>query len=438
MSETDTKQTERAKTTLSVWPVIALSLVPLIMVLGNSMLIPILPTMQEQLHISKLQVSLVITLFSVPAGIIIPFAGYLSDRYGRKNVIIPSLVLYALGGLVAGLSAWLSKNPYWMIMLGRVLQGAGAAGTAPITMALISDIFRGDQRSKVLGINEAANGLGKVLSPILGVLVAMIVWYAAFFTFPILCSLSVLLLWFLIKEPAMQGEPQPFSQYMQTLKIIFKREWKWLLTAYFAGACALFILFGVLFYLSQLLEEQYRIDGIPKGGILAVPLLAMASTSYITGIKIKKRFGLMKWLVVTGFFLLAGSLASAAFFRNPYVLLFFLVISGIGTGLTLPCLNTLITSAVSKEERGIVTSFYGAVRFFGVAFGPPIFTWLIDVSRVFMFLTVSGLALLVGLLSMWLIRPRSPNKGGTDQPRKQPDHIVMGKRRVFGRIRARV
>lgn len=391
---------------LSFWPIVALSLVPLIMVLGNSMLIPILPTMQDKLHISKFQTSLVITLFSVPAGLIIPLAGYLSDRYGRKIVIIPSLVLYALGGLVAGLSAWLLKNPFGFILLGRIIQGAGAAGTAPITMALISDLYKGAQRSKILGINEASNGLGKVLSPILGVLVAFIAWYAAFFVFPILCALAIVLLWFLVKEPKKETNHQPLSQYMKTLKTIFKREWKWLLTAYMAGANALFILFGVLFYLSQLLEDQYKIDGIPKGGILAIPLLAMASTSFITGAKIRKQVKLMKWLIVIGFFLLAVSLFSAAFFQNPHVLLSFLILSGIGTGLTLPCLNTFITSAVSKEERGIVTSLYGAVRFFGVAFGPPIFTWLISISRGFMFLSVASLAFLVGLLSMWLIRPR--------------------------------
>jgi ACDE family multidrug resistance protein len=438
MSDPKARAIEKNNANGFLWPVIALSLVPLIMVLGNSMLIPILPTMQTKLGISKFQVSLVITLFSVPAGIIIPLAGYLSDRFGRKVVIIPSLILYALGGLIAGLAAWLLKNPYWLIMLGRMVQGAGAAGTAPITMALISDIYKGEERSKVLGINEAANGLGKVLSPILGVLIAMIVWYAAFFAFPIVCTLSAVLLWLLVKEPPRKNDPQPFSSYMRTLKTIFKREWKWLLTAYFAGASALFILFGVLFYLSQLLEEQYRIDGIPKGGILAVPLLAMAITSYVTGAKIKKRFGLMKWLVVIGFFLLSGSLTSAAFFRNPYVLLGFLVVAGISTGLTLPCLNTWITSAVSKEERGIVTSFYGAVRFFGVAFGPPIFTWLIEVSRLFMFLTVAGLAFLVGLLSLWLIRPQNPQKGGGGESGEPSPRVVMGQRRVFGKVRARV
>src|ERR1700730_7849741 len=129
--------TTSSKQSLPWLQIIVLSSIPLIMVLGNSMLIPVLPEMQHALHVSKFQASLVITLFSVPAGLIIPLTGYLSDQYGRKRIIIPSLIIYGIGGLLAGLSAWLLKNPYMFIMIGRIIQGLGAAGTAPITMALI-------------------------------------------------------------------------------------------------------------------------------------------------------------------------------------------------------------------------------------------------------------------------------------------------------------
>lgn len=410
-------QSAAGSSKVSLLPLIALSSVPLIMVLGNSMLIPILPTMQQELHISKFQASLVITLFSVPAGLIIPFAGFFSDRYNRKIVMIPALILYALGGLIAGLAAMLMDNSYAWIMAGRVMQGIGAAGTAPIAMALAGDIFKGGARSKALGLIEASNGLGKVLSPILGVLIAFIVWYAAFFAFPVLCILSALALWFFIKEPKKQGESRKVSEYIGSLKQIFKKEWQWLVTAYFAGASALFILFGVLFYLSQILEDQYKIDGLLKGAILAVPLLAMSTTSYVTGAKIKKKKYLMKMLIITGMLMVAGPLAIAAFFTNPYVLLALLVITGIGTGLVLPCLNMLITSAVSMEERGIVTSLYGSVRFLGVAIGPPVFTWLMETSRIMMFLSIASLALLSAVLSIFFIKvakdpkPKPPAPG---------------------------
>ena len=93
----------------------ALAGVPLIMVLGNSMLIPVLPKMKSTLDITQFQVSLVITLFSVPAGLAIPFAGFLSDRISRKKIIVPALILYGLGGVVALLGIWLMENPTMLL-----------------------------------------------------------------------------------------------------------------------------------------------------------------------------------------------------------------------------------------------------------------------------------------------------------------------------------
>lgn len=130
----------------------ALAGVPFIMVLGNSMLIPVLPDIRNALNLTSVQVSLLITLFSVPAGLIIPLAGLLSDRYGRKIVIISGLFLYGLGGVIAAASSVLmGQMAFSGILAGRILQGLGAAGTAPIAMALCGDLFQGKERSRSLG-----------------------------------------------------------------------------------------------------------------------------------------------------------------------------------------------------------------------------------------------------------------------------------------------
>ncbi len=70
------------------------------MTLGNSMLIPILPTIEKKLHISSFQVSMIITIYSIVAILLIPIAGYLSDRWGRKMVMVPSLLIAAIGGAI--------------------------------------------------------------------------------------------------------------------------------------------------------------------------------------------------------------------------------------------------------------------------------------------------------------------------------------------------
>ena len=381
----------------------AIGSIPLMMTLGNSMLIPVLPKMKSSLDLSQLQVSLTITVFSIAAAIMIPIVGYLSDRFSRKVVIIPSLILFGSGALLAGLGAAVFSNSYVWIIIGRVLQGIGAAGTAPIAMALIGDLFRGGERSRVLGIFEASNGLGKVLSPILGSLLALIVWHSVFFAFPIISLVAVILVWIFVKEKNNRQAPPPFKKYVKGLLSVFKHEGRWLFTIYLAGGTCLFTLFGILFYLSDILETKYDIDGVPKGLILAIPLLVMVTTSYITGSKIGNNLEKMKRLSVLGLLFMTASYGLLVMFEKLIPFLIVLALSSVGAGLVLPCVNSLITGAVGKERRGFVSSLYGSVRFLGVALGPPVFTRLMEWSRTGMFLSISGFTLAVGLLVLLLV-----------------------------------
>ncbi|TDL57234.1 MFS transporter [Paenibacillus dendritiformis] len=383
----------------------AIATVPLVLVLGNSMLVPILPEVKRHLHLTQLQTSLIITLFSVSAGLIIPIAGYLSDRFGRKAIIIPSLIIYGAAGIVTGLGAlWES---YGLLIGFRAVQGLGAAGTASIAMALVGDLYKGAQESQALGLIEASNGSGKVISPILGSALALWTWTAPFFAFPVFCALSLVAVIFLIKEPERKQKPQPLKTYIRNIGQIFKQQGRWLVPAFFAGALALFILFGILFYLSDILEEKpYHLKGIVKGLVLAIPLLGMVTTAYITGSLIKKNGVLIRWLMNIGLLLMAVSLGCTIFFyKNVYVFIAFITVSSIGTGLLLPCLNTMITGAVEKAQRGMITSLYSSLRFLGVAFGPPLFSWMMDKSHRLIFIVVTVLSVIALILVFLFIKP---------------------------------
>ncbi|UYZ14934.1 MFS transporter [Brevibacillus sp. WF146] len=389
--------------------------IPLVMVLGNSMLIPVLPTMKAKLQLTGLQTSLLITAFSIAAGVVIPLAGYLSDRFGRKIVVILSLILYGAGGLLAGLAALWWDKPYGIIMIGRVLQGIGAAGTAPIAMAMVGDLFNGAAESRALGLMETSNGLGKVLSPVLGALLAMFSWYMVFLAFPVICGAVLLLFWFCTRENRQQKQPMQVSQYLQSIGQVFRQHGRWLVPAFFIGSICLFTLFGVLFYLSDLLEETYKIDGVLKGGFLAIPLLVMSIVAYVTGLIIKKKLRVMRLFVISGMFLLAASYVIASFVQGVYLLIGVLVIGSAGTGMILPCLNSMIVGAVKKAERGMITSLYSGVRFIGVAVGPPVFTWLLGISRSVMFYSIAGLTALFAVVALFFLKPQQDSREASGQ-----------------------
>lgn len=404
-----------------------LAVIPMLMVLGNAVLIPAMPEMQSKMHISALQVSLLITLFSVPAGIVIPFAGFLSDQLQRKFVIVPALLLFGAGGVLAGLAAWLVQDPYWLILGGRVLQGIGASGTAPIAMAVVGDLFKGSARSQALGINEAGNAFGKVVSPIVGAAVAAIAWYLIFFIFPVLCVPVAAAVWWLVPAPKKKAKKQSLRSYVKSLSSVFREEGRWLAVTYLCGAAGLFTLFGLLFDLSELLESSYQVVGIRKGLILAIPLLTLCTVALGAGAMIKRRKRLMKWSIVGGFCIVTASLVVTPLTgRSPWWLVGLASVSAFGIACALPSLNTLITSAVGSERRGVVTSLYGSVRFLGVAAGPPVFTWLREWSTTWMSFSIAGLSLLCALLAIFMIRP----------PAKAASVLHFGPR-VVGRHKAR-
>ncbi|MTI61427.1 MAG: MFS transporter [Firmicutes bacterium] len=392
---------------------LAFSGVPFIMVLGNSMLIPEFPQIKNALNIDQFHVGLLITTFSITAGISIPFLGYLCDQIGRIKVIVPALLIYGLGGVVSGLAALFMENPYNIILVGRVIQGLGAAGTAPIVMALVGDIFQSRQRSEALGIIEASNGIGKVLSPILGSAIGLISWIALFFSYALL-SIPIAAGVYFLGEEGQTPQKQCIKDYLGKTGEIFKNKGGSLLSTILAGMIVLFILFGLLSYFSDILESKYNIKGFIKGLIIAIPILFMSITSYTSGHILKKAKKHFKLSIITGLILVGGALLTLNFLESlvPYLVLFSLL--GIGTGLVLPAINTMVTSSCNSKQRGVITSLYGSARFIGVAIGPPSFTALLEISKPVMYLTSSGIVALITIISVIFIK----EKGMTPQGEK--------------------
>jgi len=364
---------------VSVWCIVSLASIPLVMTLGNSMFIPVLPILERKVDISSFQSSMIITSYSVAAIFLIPVAGYLSDRFGRKMVILPSLVLALLGGLLSGFASWKIDDPYMWIIFGRVLQGIGAAGAMPIVLPLVGDLYKDDDEktSSCLGTIETSNTFGKVLAPIVGSAIAAFLWFLPFFAISVLSLISIALIFFFVKVPKEKDEPKVLKEFLKNTSNTFKKHWKWLLTVFLLGAFVMLLLFGVLFFLSEVLEKEHDIKGVKKGFVIAIPLLVLCTASFITGRLIKGRLPLMKKLMIISLIIQSGSVVFTGFVKESIILL--LVVSsvmGLAIGAMLPVLDAVITENIEKEERGTISSFYSSARFAGVAAGPPIISLL--------------------------------------------------------------
>ncbi len=398
---------------------LALSSVPLVMTLGNSMLIPVLPFISKKLNISSFQVSLIITVYSIVAIVLIPIAGYLSDRFGRKIIMVPCLIIAGIGGAVCGFASWKMDDPYIIILIGRVLQGIGSAGAAPVVIPLVGDMFKEDKQvSAGLGMTETANTAGKVLSPIIGASLAYIVWFLPFWFIPFFCAISALLVFFLVKVPKKkEKKKQTLREFAHQVKIIFKENGKWLFAIFAVGCIIMFVLFGILFYLSDMLEKQYNIEGIKKGLVLAIPLLALSISSYIAGKKIGESKHVMKIVVVIGMGLATISFLALRVEHSFFYLVAFLAITGIGIGMTLPSLDAIITEGIKKEQRGTITSIYSAMRFIGVAAGPPVYSYFMTISEHTIYYISGAVSFLAAVIVMLFIKTKKDWKNRSEKKR---------------------
>ncbi|GIO68417.1 MFS transporter [Paenibacillus cookii] len=399
------------------WDLAALASIPLIMTLGNSMLIPILPQISQQLHVGPFQVSMLITVYAVVAILLIPIAGYLSDRYGRKTVIIPSLIIAAVGGALSGAAAWMTEGlaAYWIILGGRFLQGIGAAGAFPIVLPLVGDMFKEeDDVSKSLGIIETSNTFGKVLSPILGAALASVIWYLPFLSIPVLCVISLLMVLFFVKPPKKKDDQDhSIGSFLRDTKDILREKGRWLYAIFAVGGISMFILFGVLFYLSETLESKYRLGGVIKGLVLAIPLAVLCLASFVAGKVIGKNKKRMKWTGFCGMAVLTICLVITGFSDQIIFVVAFFSLCGAGIGTVLPCMDALITEGIDEKQRGTITSLYSSMRFIGVSLGPPAVSLLMKTNHWVLFGVMAAVGAVGGLLTLFAVKPEE-NK--TDNP----------------------
>ncbi|MGH9116315.1 MAG: DHA2 family efflux MFS transporter permease subunit [Acidimicrobiales bacterium] len=154
--------------------VLCLSLVMVVMAISS--LNVALPTMQQELGASATTLSWIVDSYALVFAGLLLTAGALGDRFGRKGALLVGLAGFAVGAIVSGLAD--SAN---VVIIGRVVQGAGAAFVMPATLSLIMAIFPPDERSRAIAVWVGFAGAGGALGPIVsGALLESFWWGSAF------------------------------------------------------------------------------------------------------------------------------------------------------------------------------------------------------------------------------------------------------------------
>jgi len=350
-------------------PLVIIFLTVLVNLIGFGIIIPLLPFYAQTFGASPIQIGLIFASFSVAQLVASPILGHWSDTWGRRPVLILSLIGTVVSFVMLALAHSLA-----MLFVARVVDGL-SGGNITTARAYIGDIATSENRAKYFGMLGAAFGLGFVIGPALGALFAHISYTAPIWAAAAITVVATLLAWLWLPETVHRvtatGSPWAALRELSrrpSLRLLFAIDF--LYWGSFAVYQTTFALFGA---------RRFGFDATHTGYILAAfGVLGVIVQGALVG-PIVKRLGEKRMLVI-GLVLTAGAWGGSAFVHSVPIFLMMLVPGALGLGFCNPSLISLVSGAAGRHEQGRVQGAAGALESLGRTIGP---VWGNGVLQVF-------------------------------------------------------
>ena len=345
----------------TIWITVALDLV------GFGIVVPILGRYAERFGASGLEVGLLFASFSLAQLVFAPLLGRLSDRIGRKPVIMISLLGTAVGSFVTG-----AAGALWVLFLGRILDGASGASVA-VAQGAVTDLAPPSERPRLLGLLGAAFGVGFVVGPALGGLASLGGEHIPFFVAGTVALINAIVAWRRLPETRPADVRQAARDAAKSDTKAKVRLWGLAV----AGFSAIVAFSGFEATFSLLAGDRFRLT---EGGIAAIfvgvgVVLVAVQGGLIRPINAK--LGTQRSLQV-GLVLNSAGLIVLSAAENWTLLIVALALLTVGQGLVTPNLSSLVSGRVPDHRRGEALGFQQGVNAFGRVAGPAIAGVLYD------------------------------------------------------------
>lgn len=353
-----------------------LFLVMFLVMVGFGIIIPILPFFAESVGASPTELGLLMAAYSVMQLLFSPMWGRLSDRIGRKPVIMIGVIGLAISFFLMAVSSKL-----WMLFAARILGGFLSAANMPTTMAYVADVTTPEDRGKGMGIIGAAVGLGFIFGPAIGGLFSKTSLNLPFYIAGALSLLTALFVLFFLHESL--PKEQRGVQHV-------KKESMW---KAFNGPVTILYFMQLFISLSLAgLEATFAYFAAKRAGLDTVQLGYIFMIMGLTGAIVQG--GLVGRLTKKhgeGPVIQAGIVISAIGFglillvHNFTTAAIFLTIFGVGNGVIRPSLSALLTKKTTTgfgSTTGLLSSFDSLGRIIGPPLGGLLFSLGVDLPYI--------------------------------------------------------
>jgi multidrug resistance protein len=345
----------------TIWITVALDLV------GFGIVVPILGRYAERFGASGLEVGLLFASFSLAQLVFAPILGRLSDRIGRKPVIMISLLGTAVGSFVTG-----AAGALWVLFVGRILDGASGASVA-VAQGAVTDLAPPSERPRLLGLLGAAFGVGFVVGPALGGLASLGGEHIPFYVAGTVALVNAAVAWRRLPETRPADVRRAAREAAKNDTGAKVRLWGLAV----AGFTAIVAFSGFEATFSLLAGDRFRLT---EAGIAAIfvgvgVVLVAVQGGLIRPINAK--IGTQRSLQV-GLVLNSAGLVVLAFAETWPLLIVALALLTVGQGLVTPNLSSLVSGRVPDHRRGEALGFQQGVNALGRVAGPAIAGVLYD------------------------------------------------------------
>lgn len=336
--------------------------VTLMAVMGVASITPAFPTISAQLRVTPQHVGLLISVFTVPGVLLTPVMGVLADRYGRKRVLVPSLIMFAVAGSACGFA-----RDFEILLVLRTLQGVGAAALGAINVTIIGDLYEADRRTTAMGYNAGVLSIGTAVYPAIGGALATLAWYAPFFLPALAVPVGVAVTWGL-RNPTPTSESHLRDYLRDAARVMRRRE---SLVMFAASIVTFILIYGAyLSYFPFVLKRGFGLSELWIGLFMSLTSITTAVGSFGLG-RLAGRFGERR-LVTTGYVLYVISMTAIPFAPTLPLLLGATLVFGLANGLTIPSILAILSRIAPPDLRAVFMSVNGMVLRLGQTLGPII------------------------------------------------------------------
>lgn len=367
--------------------------------LGISLVIPVMPFLRNELHLSALDMGIMTSLFAFAQFVASPIIGRVSDRIGRKPVLAVGLFLYMVSEVLFALTNYL-----WVFDISRLIGGLSAAMVVPTAMAFAADITTKRQRAKVIGWLSAAFSGGLILGPGIGGILAGINYKAPFWVAGLLGLLSTIAL--VVFLPSDKDVDLPEEVAENATQTDLHGNWADLLTK---PVIILFIMILVSSFGLQGFESIYSlyVNQVFHFSLdnIALVLTLNGLTSLFMQVAMFER--LVDWLNETRvirycFFIAFAGTIWILFAHTKWEVIVATLFVFTAFDLLRPAITTLLTK-ISSKNQGLINGLNMSLTSVGNIVGPLMSGALLDMNTHFPYAVVA-VFLLVSYLFTYVIR----------------------------------